>query len=220
MPLQGKCVHVFGYGGRLDVGMGFLELGAAHVVLCDKLTPPQRDHNQAVAGQHRQYFLWEGKDSRPDPAFVTLFEGDIRDVAASHALPPGNLVASTSVYEHLEDPDGITQALARLTAAGGLNIHFIDLRDHFFRYPFEMLHYSEAAWRRWLNPTSHHNRYRVWDYRRAFESAFKEVEIEILQRDEHAFERARRRIRPEFVSGDLQEDAATMIKVVATHPGG
>ena len=69
--------------------------------------------------------------------------------------------------------DGITHALAGLTAAGGLNIHFVDLRDHFFRYPFEMLHYSEAAWRRWLNPTSNHNRYRVWDYRRVFEAAFR-----------------------------------------------
>jgi hypothetical protein len=104
------------------------------------------------------------------------------------------------VYEHLDDVEGITRALAALTRAQGLHIHFIDLRDHFFKYPFEMLHYSKAAWYGWLNPSSNHNRYRVWDYRRAFEASFQDVELAVLERDEAGFRAALPRIRPEFVT--------------------
>jgi hypothetical protein len=147
-----------------------------------------------------------------------LFDGDIGDATRMQSLPPSDIVVSNSVYEHLEDVDDITRALARLTHPDGLHIHFVDLRDHFFRYPFEMLHYSDNVWRRWLNPTSNHNRLRLWDYRRVFEGAFRQVEIEVLGRDDAAFDRARARIRPEFTSGNREEDAATLIRIVASQP--
>jgi hypothetical protein len=220
VSLPKRRVLVFGYGGRYDIGMGFLGLGAAHVVLSDKYARPEQDHNRAVAEKHRQYFLWEHGFPRPDPAYVTLFDGDMRDATRAQALPSSDIIVSNSVYEHLEDVEGITRALARLTDANGLHIHFVDLRDHFFRYPFEMLHYSETVWHRWLNPTSNHNRFRLWDYRRVFEGAFHQVEIEVLRRDDAAFDRARRRTRPEFISGNRQEDAATLIRIVAAQPRG
>jgi hypothetical protein len=218
IPLGGKRVLVFGYGGRLDIGIRFLELGAAHVVLSDKYAPPDLDHSLALAEGRRRYFLGKDDVLRPDPVYMTLFDRDIRDANRTQALPANDIVVSNSVYEHLEDVDGTTRALARLTNAEGLHIHFVDLRDHFFKYPFEMLRYSENVWRRWLNPSSNHNRLRLWDYRRVFEGAFRQVEIRILGRDEAAFDRARKRLRTEFVSGNLQEDAATLIRIVAAEP--
>ena len=83
-----------------------------------------------------------------------------------------DMVLSSSVYEHLDDVEGITGALADLTRPDGLQIHYVDLRDHFFRYPLEMLRFSESTWRTWLNPSSNHNRYRLWNYRNAFEACF------------------------------------------------
>jgi hypothetical protein len=94
----------------------------------------------------------------------------------------------------------------------------VDLRDHFFKYPFEMLTFSEKLWCGWLNPTSNHNRYRLWHYRGAFELYFRSVEIEVLERDEAAFERIQGRVRPEFARGNLQEDSVTLILVIAAHP--
>jgi hypothetical protein len=44
------------------------------------------------------------------------------------------------------------------------------------------------------------------------------VEIEILARDEGAFRKLTSHIRPEFKSGNLAEDAVTLIRVVATGP--
>jgi hypothetical protein len=94
----------------------------------------------------------------------------------------------------------------------------VDLRDHFFKYPFEMLRFSESTWRAWLNPSSNHNRYRLWNYRKAFEAHFRAVDIEILTREEESFRRLRPYIQPEFISGNMDEDSAATIRVVVSEP--
>ena len=149
---------------------------------------------------------------------MTLLHADVRDLHTSTELPPFDYVLTSSVYEHLEDVDGTTSALAALTKPDGLHIHYVDLRDHFFRYPFEMLTFSEKLWRGWLNPTSNHNRFRLWHYRQIFETYFRSIEIEVLERDEAAFEKVHGRIRPEFVSGNLQDDSVTLILLTAARP--
>jgi SAM-dependent methyltransferase len=165
-----------------------------------------------------KYFFVEKKGLRPRREWMTLLEVDIRGVADIGGMEPVDIVISSSVYEHLDDVEGITQALARLTRPDGMHIHYVDLRDHFFKYPFEMLRFSEATWRRWLNPSSNHNRYRLWDYRRAFRACFANVEIEVLSREEEAFRKLLPRIRREFVSGKMEEDAVGLIQVVASKP--
>ncbi len=216
--LNGKRILVFGYGGRFDVGLAIMEAGAKHVVLCDKYAPPDDSHNAALLQKYPAHLFLDDGRPRPRPEHMTLLLADIREVHPSADLPPFDVVVSSSVYEHLDDVDGITNALAALTKPDGLHIHYVDLRDHFFKYPFEMLSYSENVWRGWLNPTSNHNRFRLWDYRRVFEKYFNNVKIEVLERDEAAFEKARPRIRPEFISGNLQDDSVTLILVVASEP--
>jgi hypothetical protein len=216
--LAGKRVLVFGYGGQFDVGIGLLKAGAGYVVLCDKYALPADRHNRLLLRRYGNYLNLEEGRPRPRRERMTVMQADIRGVQVSPEFPPMDLVISNSVYEHLEDVDGSTRALAAVTRADGLHIHFVDLRDHFFKYPFEMLHYSESIWRQWLNPTSNHNRLRLWDYRRVFESYFHKVEIEILDRDEPGFKRAGARVRREFTSGNLQDDSVTLIRILASHP--
>lgn len=215
---SGKRVLVFGYGGRFDIGFGILDAGAAHVILCDKYAPPDENHNQRLFAAEEKYFAMETTGLRPRPEWMSLLKADIRDASISKAISQVDIVISNSVYEHLDDVEGITRALAKLTKPDGIQIHFVDLRDHFFKYPFEMLRFSERTWRRWLNPSSNHNRYRVWDYRRVFTSCFEQVEIEILSREEAAFRKVLPHLRPEFVSGNLEEDAVGLILVVASKP--
>ena len=193
---QGKRVLVFGYGGRFDIGFGILKQGAAHVILCDKYAPPDETHNQRMFAAEERYFASENQRLRPRPEWMSLLEADIREVHDSKLIHPVDVVISSSVYEHLDDVEGITRALAGLTKPNGIQIHYVDLRDHFFKYPFEMLRFSENTWRRWLNPSSNHNRYRLWDYRRAFQACFEEVEIEVLTRDQEAFRKLLPRLRP------------------------
>ena len=215
--LKGKRVMVFGYGGRFDIGVGLLELGADEVVLCEKYAPPDDFHNQTLLPRYEEHLLLSGKLVRPRNERITLLQADIREVKPSN-LRPVDLVISSSVYEHLDDVEGITRALAALTKPGGLQIHFVDLRDHFFRSPFEMLAYSKKVWYGWLNPSSNHNRYRVWDYRRAFEASFKSVDLTVLQRNEKEFQKARPRILPEFLSGNVEDDSVELILVVVSQP--
>jgi SAM-dependent methyltransferase len=215
---QGKRVLVFGYGGRFDIGFGLLQEGAAHVILCDKYARPDEAHNQRMFAAEQKYFVSGSNGLRPRPEWITLLEADLRELGSLEALEPVDIVLSSSVYEHLEDVEGITRALAALTKPDGMQVHFVDLRDHFFKYPFEMLRFSETTWRRWLNPSSNHNRYRLWDYRRAFEAWFGKVEIEVLDREPEAFRKLAPHIRPEFLCGDAAQDAVTLIRVIASEP--
>ncbi|HXF85321.1 MAG TPA: methyltransferase domain-containing protein [Anaerolineales bacterium] len=218
VSFHGKRVMVFGYGGRFDIGFGLLKEGASHVILCDKYAPPDEAHNRKMFAAEEKYFLFQRGGIRPRPEWMTLIEADIRDVQAKHEIEPLDIVLSSSVYEHLDDVEGITRALAHLTKPNGLHIHYVDLRDHFFKYPFEMLRFSETTWRNWLNPSSHHNRYRLWDYRRVFKEFFNEVEIKILARDTEAFRRIQPYIRPEFLSENVEENDVTLIRVLAAKP--
>jgi SAM-dependent methyltransferase len=217
--IKGKRVMVFGYGGRFDIGVGLVEAGAGHVILCDKYARPDEIHNRALLEKYSSYLRLERSEAqskdivRPAPEYLTLLEADIRTVTPEQCAPV-DIVISNSVYEHLDDVDGITKSLATLTKPDGIHVHFIDLRDHYFKYPFEMLKFSERTWYGWLNPTSNHNRYRLWDYREVFEKYFGKVDILVLERDESNFERARPEILPEFISGKLEDDCATLIRVV------
>jgi hypothetical protein len=218
--LDGKRVLVFGYGGRFAIAAELLQLGAAHVVLCDKFAPPDEGANRSLPGAFPRYFSQTPDGVRPNPETVSLLQADIRD--ASNNIAPVDVVVSNSVYEHLpaDNVAAITAALAALTSAHGVGIHFIDLRDHFFKYPFEMLTFSEQTWRRWLNPTSNLNRYRLNDYARVFENHFAQVHIDILTRAPEAFEAVRPRLRAEFLTGDPASDSVTQIKVICRGPRG
>jgi hypothetical protein len=218
--LAGKRVLVFGYGGSFAVGVELLRLGAAHAALCDPYAPADDRRNRALLPANGEFLFESGGQIQPRPEWIALFHEDIRAVAAGARLAPVDIVLSSSVYEHLpaEDMPGITAALARLTTPEGIHLHFVDLRDHFFKYPFEMLAFSAPTWRRWLNPGSNLNRLRLPDYRRVFEEAFRQVHIAILEHDFTNFEKARPRIHAEFLTGNAEVDAVTQILVLASHP--
>jgi hypothetical protein len=215
ISLEGKRVIVFGYGGNYAVGCGLLQAGAGHVVLGERAGFPESQSSARLLSQYGQYLGSKDGVVTPNPAYFTRLHADIRQIAAQKTIPLVDLVLSSSVYEHLDDPKGITAALVSLTTPGGAHLHFIDLRDHYFRYPFEMLCYSEQTWQRWLNPGSNLNRWRLPDYRHLFEGFFHKVDIEIQTTDPQKFERARGRIRPEFLTGDAQIDSVTRIAVTA-----
>lgn len=213
--LTGKRVLVFGYGGRFSIGIELLQLGAAAVVMTDLFAPPDDRRNDHLLPEFNMYL--ERIDGRvvPHSDNLTLRHGDIRYMQFNLPEEAFDLVVSTSVYEHLEDVSGITTALANLLKPGGCFIAYIDLRDHFFKYPFAMLTYKESIWRQWLNPTSNLNRYRFEDYQRILKPHFSSIDWNIIERDLPNFLSTKQKILPEFLSGDDQMDAITQISVFA-----
>ncbi len=213
--IKGKRVLVFGYGGRFAVGVEFLKQGAAHVVLCDHFVLLDKERNLELLPDYADYLVTEDDDVKPRSEFITLLHGDIREESIQKQITEVDYVLSTSVYEHLDDVKGITYALAKLTAPNGVHLHFVDLRDHFFKYPFEMLTFSESMWKNFLNPTSNLNRFRLTSYREVFDAYFQKVDIIVLERLENEFRAVRPRIRPEFLTGDEAVDSVGLIQVLA-----
>jgi hypothetical protein len=78
-----------------------------------------------------------------------------------------------------------------------------------------MLTYPEKIWNKWLNPTSHLNRWRLPAYTQIFQTAFQKIDIHIFERDIFAWEKTANRVLPEFKTGDKQVDAVTQIRVYA-----
>ena len=194
VSIEGKRVMVFGYGGKSEIGIALVESGAREVILLER---PE------LALEPREDL---------DAKRIYRLHHDIRTIKPQ-ALQPVDVVLSHSVFEHVDDPAGIAAGLARLTKPGGCHLHFIDLRDHYFKYPFEMLKFSESVWKHWLNPTSNLNRYRMFDYERIFKNNFQKTKIHVLDRDIRGFLHAKPQILPHFLSGDDDKDAVTLIRV-------
>lgn len=216
--INGKRVLVFGYGGRFAVGVELLRKGAAHVVLSDHFVLLDKERNLALLPEYAEYLAVDMDGVKPRSEFITLLHGDIRDEMLQKQILEVDYVLSTSVYEHLDDVDGITRALAKLTTPKGAHLHFVDLRDHYFSLPFEMLTFSEGVWRNFLNPTSNLNRFRLPHYRRIFERWFQKVEINTLERQESEFIAARSRIRHEYLTDDTTVDSTTLISIFSQDP--
>lgn len=212
--LNGKRVLVFGYGGNFAIGAELLRAGASHIVLLDRFAPPDDRRNRELVRLYPDYFILQNGQVKTADVFITLIHDDVKNVHVEKF----DLVLSSSVYEHLDDVDGLTAALSSLTAPNGIHIHYVDLRDHYFKLPFEMLKFSEQIWKTWLNPTSNLNRFRLRDYQRVFDAYFSDVTINVLAREPEAFAHIRSRIRPEFLTGDDAHDTVTLIEVMASKP--
>ncbi|MBE0671364.1 MAG: class I SAM-dependent methyltransferase [Anaerolineales bacterium] len=214
--VQGKRMLVFGYGGRFAVGVELLKRGAAHVVLCDHFVLLDHERNRELLSAYGHYLKLEQDEVRPRSEFITLLHGDIREEKIQKQIQHVDIILSTSVYEHLDDVPGITAALVKLTTPQGVHLHFVDLRDHYFKYPFEMLKYSANVWRNFLNPTSNLNRFRLNDYQRIFDENFQEVKITVLERLLDEFNQVKEQVRSEFKTGNDAVDAVTLVYVIAS----
>lgn len=125
-------------------------------------------------------------------------------------------MVSSSVLEHVGDVEGLARAMQQLMAPGALAVHFIDLRDHFFKFPFEMLCYSERIWRTFLNAGNNLNRLRVAEHRQTFEKYFSHVDITVLERLEEPWRQVESRVRPEIKTGDPEIDALSQMLLLAS----
>jgi hypothetical protein len=215
IDLSGKHILIFGYGGRFALACQLLKMGADHITLCEFAARPDERANLALLPEFEKYLTHSLGKTRPRDEWMTLLQGDIRLLAAERTIRKADIVCSSSVFEHLVDPDGILTALNTVTHENGAHLHYIDLRDHFFKFPFEMLTFTENMWKTWLNPTSHLNRWRLPAYQSLFARQFGNVNITVLERNTTAWSDISERVLSEFKTGDPQVDAVTQIRVFA-----
>lgn len=145
----------------------------------------------------------------------------LRRVESLSALDAGtaDVVGSYSVLEHVRDlPELLTQS-RRLLKPGGLMIHRVDLRDHFFKYPYAFLTFSRETWDRWLDPGDL-PRHRLDDITQAAQQAGLHCKILRRWEDGVAFVRQKPRLSPEFANYDPATVAVTEAELVMSEQQG
>jgi 2-polyprenyl-3-methyl-5-hydroxy-6-metoxy-1,4-benzoquinol methylase len=63
-----------------------------------------------------------------------------------------DFILSNSVLEHVANIDSFFLQLKEVLHSDGVMIHRVDYRDHFFKYPYFFLMFSETTWNALLNP--------------------------------------------------------------------
>lgn len=194
----GLHVVEIGSGRYARLALRLLKAGARRVTLVDFYALPVEHPEQRELLQADCQKL--GLDWDEVRARLRVVRGDILSLNAGQLGEPADLVFSTAVLEHVRDPQAILARCRTWLRPGGSSVHLVDLRDHNlqFRYPFEMLTFSDTTWERWLNLRGgfYVNRWRAHDYVLAMaEAGFERVTYEVTMQDREAA----RAIRPRLV---------------------
>lgn len=199
--LQGKQVLEVGGGRYARLAFRLLASGARQITLVDPYaTPIDVPRNRALLEQDCGLL---GLASENVLARVTIIQDDIQSLPAPAPGAQVDIVISGATLEHVRDPGLVLSRCRDWLKPGGVTCHIVDLRDHnlSFRYPFEMLTFSDECWERFLDLEGgfHLNRWRAPDYVRAMNQAgFVNVSCEDFLRDEAGALEAMPRLAPGF----------------------
>jgi SAM-dependent methyltransferase len=179
--IHGKTVLEVGSGRTNGVCYGIATLGAAKVYALEPFV---------AIDPHADARFLAGKEST---------SACVQRINSFDALNDRSvdLIVSNSVLEHVSDLDKFFADCRRVLTSGGVMIHIVDYRDHFFKYPYAFLIYSKKTWNSWLNPGDL-PRWRLNDHLVSAERAgFRAIVVEQESLNEE-FENVRHQISSEF----------------------
>lgn len=125
-----------GAGVTNTVGLLLAERLNCEVDVCD---PYVRFHAPGTAEGVKRFAISQGAQQRTKR--VSMPDANAYD-----------LILSNSVLEHVENPTLFFGQMKSALREGGRMIHRVDYRDHFFKYPFFFLMFSDVVWNTFLNP--------------------------------------------------------------------
>jgi SAM-dependent methyltransferase len=201
LTLEDRHVVEIGSGRYARMALRMLKHGARRVTLIDYYALPldHPDQSELLQGDCRALGLdWDDVLTR-----VRTISTDIMALEPGDLGEPADLVVSSAVLEHVRDPKGILARCHSWLRPGGATLHMVDLRDHnfHFRYPFEMLTFSDQTWRQWLDLDGgfHVNRWRAHEHLQALaEAGFEQIMYLPIMSDRLALQAVRHRLDRRF----------------------
>ena len=182
-----------GSGSCNNVGYEFAGRGARSVICVEP-------YRKLDLGRDRRYLISIAQRHGRD---ADAIQRRVRREKSFEALPLASvdMIFSTSVIEHINDLGSAFSAMKRILRPSGTMIHVIDFRDHFFKYPYHFLLFSQQNWDRFLNPGDL-PRWRLYNVLEALERTGFRSHIHSRESNAIKFEQIRPWLHSEFV-GDL-----------------
>jgi hypothetical protein len=223
---KNKKVMEIGMGGYYGLGLCYLSFGCKSVILQEKY----RKHSLSVQKKHliKMKNAMIKKDiaipnqklidlSRKNSVFNSqkfkITYEDVHDLIGN--IEPCSYIFTNSVLEHVTDVTSLLKDCYDLLIDSGIMIHYIDLRDHYFKKPFEMLKFSKKTWKFFFDP-GHLNRMRASDYIKIHEKLGMNIlELKIIKKDLNTLEKEYNKIHPNFKKYDKNDLAIQIIILVA-----
>lgn len=187
VALENLCVVEAGAGRTNVVAYGLAAAGAKHVCAME----PFVRFDTALDGNLLRRCYPNSQGLREKVARATSFD----------ELPEESidLVVSNSVLEHVGDVDRFFADCHRVLRPGGVMVHLVDYRDHFFKYPYAFLTFDDSTWSRWLNPGDL-PRWRMHDHVSAMGRACFDVDVVEQDSMPEEFARIKHMLAPRFAS--------------------
>ena len=200
--VTGRRVVEVGSGGTNGAGYALACAGAAHVWCVEPYIAFEPSKDMLLLAQlarlHKQ-----------DPARMAAA---VTRCPSFDSVPTGSadIILSHSVLEHVSDLAALFSQMGTALAMGGVMLHVVDYRDHFFKYPLHFLQFSAESWRKFLDPGDL-PRWRLSDHRLALERAG--FALRVLHQEENTveFERMRAHISSDF---DLEDPSLGVLHAV------
>jgi SAM-dependent methyltransferase len=142
--VRGRRVLEVGSGATNGAGYALACAGAKRVWCVEPHVALERGRDAVllaqIADRHAQ-----------DPSAIAAAVSrcvSLADVGAGQA----DVILSHSVLEHVGDLAALVSQMGAALATGGVMLHIVDYRDHFFRYPLHFLQFSRWTWQHFLDP--------------------------------------------------------------------
>ena len=188
LDIKDKVILEIGPGNSLATGLLFLSYGAKKVFLVDRFKHLFWDEYDI--NMHKKVLKLIGEKKLPfataaSEAVIFTHNGSVNfdnhkleyHFGDAANLPLDNnfidVVFSNAVLEHVHNVKKAINEIGRVTTTGGISIHEIDLRDHFYQdTPLRLLQYPDWLWNlmTWNRP-GYTNRLRLPDYLKLFRAS-------------------------------------------------